>query len=175
MRAEFKDQTCEYYGSAGLSAQLARQESASVMERAKTQSSDPKINAMEVQRMLNQIGAANGNSEAGPADSHGELPLLVLSVSPNGKATMNGLNIAKVPVGGVGKASTGQGEDPKSNAIGDVFVGASVDGVGDKAMCTPKSGLHVLRGDTILQVNPGVFPGYNNKCVAVARAILPKW
>jgi len=44
----------------GLSAQLARQESASVMERAKTQSADPKINAMEVQRMLNQIGAANG-------------------------------------------------------------------------------------------------------------------
>jgi hypothetical protein len=47
-RAEIKDQTCEYYGPAGLSAKLAQQEGASVMERAKTQSADPKMNAMEV-------------------------------------------------------------------------------------------------------------------------------
>jgi hypothetical protein len=31
-----------------------------------------------------------------------------------------------------------------------------------------------LKGDTLLQVNPGVMPDFSNKGVAVARAVLPK-
>lgn len=75
----------------------------------------------------------------------------------------------------VGAASNANsGGEPKSHAVADGLVGASVDGLGDKAMWTPKSGLYVLQRNTLLQVNPGVFPDYNNKSVAVARAILPK-
>ena len=46
--------------------------------------------------------------------------------------------------------------------------------LGDKAMWTPKSGLYVLRGDTLIKINPGLFPDFNTKTIAVARAVLPK-
>ena len=177
-RAEVKEETCEYYGPAGLSAKLAQQEGSNELERSKSSGADPKMSAIEVQRMLNRMGAANGNAEAGSTGSGGELPLLVLGVSANGKTTMNALNLTRALVGAAGKAVAGQqGEDTKTardSSEADVFVGASVNGLGDKAMWTPKSGLYVLQGDTLLQVDPGIFPDFNTKSIAVARAVLPK-
>ena len=177
-RAETKNGTCEFYGPAGLSAKLAQEEGTDQLDRAKTAGADPKMNALEVQRMLNRMGAANGNTEAGSTGSGGELPLLVLNVSANGKSTMMALNLTKALVGAAGKSAAGQqgetSDAEKNKSIGYVFVGSQVDGLGDKAMWTPQHGLYVLKGDTLLQVNPCVMPDFSNKGVAVARAVLPK-
>jgi hypothetical protein len=84
-RAVIKNRTCEYYGPAGLSAKLAEQEGSAAVARAKTPGADPKANAIALQRMMTRMGAANGNAEAGSAGNNGELPLLVLGVSPVAK------------------------------------------------------------------------------------------
>jgi hypothetical protein len=177
-RAEAKEGKCEYYGPAGLSAKLAKEETTAQMERAKTPGGDPRASALEVQKMLNQMGAQAGNSEAGSTGSGGELPLLVVSLSADGKTAMNAMNLGKAIFGAANKAvAKQQGENPSagdSKAAADIFVGSSVTGLGDQAMWIPKSGLLVLKGDTLLEVNPGLFPDYNPKAIAVARAVLPK-
>ena len=95
-RAEVKDAECEYYGPPGLSAKLAQEETSDELKRAKTPGANAQMQAIELQRMLNGVGARAGNAEAGPTGSGGELPLLVLGLSPDGKSTMNALNITKL-------------------------------------------------------------------------------
>jgi hypothetical protein len=177
-RAKAKGSDCEYYGPAGLSAKLAEEETSEEVKRAQTPGADAQKSALALQRMLNRVGAQAGNTEAGPTGSAGELPLLVLGVSPNGKSTMNALALTKGIFGAASKAVGGQqgekvhGAAEKSGA--DVFVGKDVPDLGDKAMWTPGSGLYVLQGNTLIKVNPGVFPGFSAKAMAVARAVLPK-
>jgi hypothetical protein len=172
-RTEIKNRTCEYYGPASLSAKLAQQEGSAEVARAKTPGADAKASAIALQRMMARMGAANGNAEAVSTGSNGELPLMVLGVSPSGKATMNALSLTRALIGAASKAEVGETKNGHDGTA-DVFVGANVTGLGDKAMWTPQSGLYVLQGDTLIQVNPGVFPDFNAKSVAVARAIIPK-
>lgn len=177
-RAEVKEAECEYYGPLGLSAKLAEQEASDELNRPKSPGADARTNGIELQRMLNRLGAQAGNTEAGPAGSDGELPLLVLGLSPDGKATMNALNITKGIFGlasdAVARQQGGNGEAANIKSGADVFVGTDLPGLGDKAMWTPKSGLYVLQGNTLIKVNPGVFPDFKAKTIAVARAVLPK-
>lgn len=177
-RTEMKEATCEYYGPPGLSAKLAQEEASAEINHSKTSGGDARMNAIELQRMLNRAGAQAGNPEAGPTGTGGELPLLVLGVSGGGKAAMNALSLTKSLFGAASKAvAAQQGETAtpsQAKTTADVFVGTDVTGLGDKAMWTPKSGLYVLKGDTLIQINPGLFPDVNEKATAVARAVLPK-
>jgi hypothetical protein len=177
-RAEVKYQACEYYGPSGLSEKLAEQEAANQVQRAKTSGVDPKTKAIEVQRMLRRMGAQSGNGEAGATGSGGELPLLVVELSANGKAAMAALAFTKAIFGAASNAEAGsQGENTKAaegKSGADVFVGASVEGLGDKAMWTPMSGLCVLKGDTFIKINPSLFPDSNAKAINVARAVISK-
>ena len=70
--------------------------------------------------------------------------------------------------------SQGENGGAASKTGAEVFIGMDVAGLGDKAMWTPKTGLCVLKGDTLLKVNPGVLPDAKDKSLAVARAVLPK-
>ena len=88
-RAEAKDDGCEYYGPAGLSAKLAQDEASAAIQQGKE--ADPANAAINLQRMLNRAGAQAGNAEAGPTGSSGELPLLVVGFSADGKAAMSAL------------------------------------------------------------------------------------
>lgn len=176
-RAEIKDAECEYYGPPGLSAKLAEQASAE-LKHARTSGTNARMDAIELQRMLNRAGAQAGNAEAGATGGGGELPLLVLGLSANGKAAMSALNLGKAILGAASEAvARQQGEDVKpadGKTTADVFVGTDVAGLGDKAMWTPKFGLYVLQGDILIKINPGLLPDSNTKAIAVARAALSK-
>jgi hypothetical protein len=177
-RAEVNDAKCEYYGPPGLSGKLAQEEASAQLDHAKTHGGDPRMTAIELQRMLNRAGAQAGNAEAGSTGTGGELPLLVVGVSNGGKAAMSALHLAKGLLGVASQAvAKQQGENAGAagdKMTSDVFVGTDIHGLGDTAMWTPKSGLYVLHGDILIQVNPSLFPDSNAKSVAVARAVLPK-
>jgi hypothetical protein len=86
---------------------------------------------------------------------------------------MNALSLTRALIGAASKAEAGETKNGHDGTA-DMLVGANITGVGDKAMWTPQSGLYVLEGDTLIEVNPGLFPDFNTKSVAVARAVLPK-
>jgi hypothetical protein len=163
VRAEVQDVTCMYYGPAGLSAKLAQEQASGTFKRA--QSPGAKANATEVansvDQLVNSMAAQSGQTTTG-----GELPLLMLGISGDGRAQMTALSATKAIFGGIGQAA-----DAKDAGFG---FGADIPGLGDKAIRVPKLGLNVLKGEVIIRVIPGPFPNADDKTVAVARAVLPK-
>jgi len=161
-RTELHDNLCAYYGPPGLSASLAQANANRVFQNAAAPGAKP--NAGEMATAVEQLaGSSGGLSQL--TGSNGEMPLLMVTLDPDGKGAMMAMGIANglfsgiVTAAGAPKGSSGFDEIP---------------GLGDRAIRTPKLGLHVLKGELAIGVILGPVPDPNKKDVAVARAILGK-
>jgi hypothetical protein len=161
-RAEPRDEMCQYFGPAGLSAKLAQEGASGTFHRA--QAPGATVGGTEVansvDQLVNSMAAQNGQTDSG-----GEMPLLMLAILPDGKPQMTAVSATKAIFGSMGKAADGSGG---------LAFGTDIAGLGDKAVRVPKLGLNVLQGDTLIRIIPGPFPDADSRTIAVARAVLPK-
>ncbi len=149
---EDQGETCLYYGPAGLSAKLAKEVSSSTFKKAQepgavVNGGDIATTATDLARSMG-MGESTGNST--------DAPLITLLVSHDGKAQMTAITATKAIFGQV------------------PGVGSEISNLGDRAVRLGNLGLNVLQGETIIRIIPGPLPGANERCVAIARAILPR-
>jgi len=159
-RAEPRDEMCQYFGPAGLSAKLAREDASATFHRA--QAPGATVGGTEaansVDQLVNSMAVQNGQPGSG-----GEMPLLMLAFLPDGREQMTAVSATKAIFGSLGKTADGSGG---------LDFGADIPGLGDKAVRVPKLGLNVLQGETLVRIIAGPFPDSDSKTIAVARAVL---
>lgn len=151
---ESESQSCVYYGPPGLSAKLSQEQmSNQVNESGKPHSSvDGSTVADAATNLAGSIGQAIGVNGANSK----ETPLLTVVVGNDGKAQMTVLSASKALLNSLHGA------------------GAEVPNLGDRAIRLGNLGLNVLKGDTIVRIVPGPIPDGREKCILIAREILPK-
>lgn len=158
-RAEMVDGSCMYYGPAGLAEKLASQNTAEMMNQAR---SGAKLNGGDVaDTVTKMMGAAAAKSGENGAKG-GDVPLLTLLIDPDGRPQMTAVATSKNIFGGIGAGSGGGG------------LGSNIPNLGDQAILLGPLGLNVLKGDTLIRVIVGPVPGAKEKSVAIARALLPR-
>jgi hypothetical protein len=163
-RAEYQQESCNYYGPPGLSAKLAQDQAADIFKR--TQAPGAKPGGMEVANgvgaLIDSLGAAAGQTGSG-----GEMPLLMLVVSDeNARSVMAAQNASNALFSGIFKAA-------EPDAKGAQF-GAQIQGLGDQAVRVPKLGLNVLQGDTMIRIIAGPVPDADAKSIDLARLVLKR-
>jgi hypothetical protein len=149
---EDQGETCLYYGPAGLSARLAKEVASSTFKKAQEPGS--MVNGGDVATAATDLARSMGMGETSGVSA--DAPLLTLLVSHEGKSQMTAITATKAIFGQV------------------PGVGAEISNLGDRAVRLGNLGLNVLQGETIIRILPGPLPGANEKCVAIARAILPR-
>lgn len=149
-RTEVQPEACLYYGPAGLSARLAQQGFSNTIRKAGApgDKTAPADTATAVTQLLGGAARTPG--------SQGEAPLITVMIVEDGRAQMTALSAANAMFSKMPGA------------------GAEIPGLGDRAIRLANLGLNVLKGDTVIRILPGPVPDPNDKCIAVARAILPK-
>lgn len=149
-RTEIQPDACLYYGPAGLGARLAQEDFSNTVRKAGASESKttPADAANAVTRMFGGAARTPG--------SHGEIPLITVMIVDDGQAQMTALSAANAMFSKLPGA------------------GAEIPGLGDRAIRLANLGLNVLKGDTVIRILPGPVPDANDKCIAVARAILPR-
>jgi hypothetical protein len=158
-RTEIMDESCLYFGPAGLAEKLAAQGTSEMMDKAKAgvQMNGGDV-ADTVTKMLGAVAAKSGQNGI----KGGELPLLQLVIDPDGRPQMTAVAASKAIFGGIGAESAGGG------------LGSEIPNLGDRAIRLGPLGLNVLKGDTVIRIIVGPVPGPHEKDVAIARAILPR-
>jgi hypothetical protein len=153
------DESCLYFGPAGLAEKLAAQGTSEMMDKAKAgvQMNGGDV-ADTVTKMLGAVAAKSGQNGI----KGGELPLLQLVIDPDGRPQMTAVAASKAIFGGIGAESAGGG------------LGSEIPNLGDRAIRLGPLGLNVLKGDTVIRIIVGPVPGPHEKDVAIARAILPR-
>ena len=146
---------CYYYGPAGLSEQLAKQQAASTFQRAGAPGAN--VSGTEVANSMDQLV----NNLGGTAGTPGG-PLLMLIVGNDGKAQMAALEATGAIFGGI-----------TSDAKG-LKMSTKVPGLGDDAIRLSKLGLNVRKGDQLLRLIAGPVPDADAKTVEIARTLLPR-
>jgi hypothetical protein len=165
-RSLSRDNACMYMGPAGLSAKLAEDQAHSTFKNA--QSSHPQANAADITNAVDQLGSSiAGGSGMQGAGVDGEMPLLMLSVTDDGKGAMAGLNATNALFSGIYRAAAPDAKNAR--------FGAQIKGLGDQAVRLPKLGLNVLQGDTVIGLIPGPIPGADSKTIAIARLVLGRF
>jgi hypothetical protein len=149
---EDQGETCLYFGPAGLSAKLAKEVAASTYKKAQEPGST--VNGGDVATVATDLARSMGMGESTGVSS--DAPLIMLLVSHDGKAQMTAITATKALFGQI------------------PGVGVEISNLGDRAVRLGNLGLNVLQGETIIRIVPGPVPGANEKCVALARAILPR-
>jgi hypothetical protein len=149
---EDQGETCLYYGPAGLSAKLAKEVASSTYKKAQEPGST--VNGGDVATVATDLARSMGMGESTGVSS--DAPLITLLVSHDGKAQMTAITATKALFGQI------------------PGVGVEISNLGDRAVRLGNLGLNVLQGETIIRIVPGPVPGANEKCVALARAILPR-
>jgi hypothetical protein len=149
---EDQGETCLYYGPAGLSAKLAKEVATSTYKKAQEPGST--VNGGDVATVATDLARSMGMGESTGVSS--DAPLITLLVSHDGKAQMTAITATKALFGQI------------------PGVGVEISNLGDRAVRLGNLGLNVLHGETIIRIIPGPVPGANEKCVALARAILPR-
>jgi hypothetical protein len=147
---EVRGESCLYYGPPGLSAQLGK-ESISTMVNKPNTSKDAAEVADTVDRFMKTAAA-----QAAQPDGNGDYPLVTVIVGADGRTQMAALTASKAIFSGF----KGMGEE--------------IPGLGDRSIRLGNLGLNVLKGDTLIRILPGPVPGANQKCVALARTMLPR-
>ncbi len=160
-RAEFRDETCLYYGPPGLAAKLAQTQASETFHR--TGAPGTQVNATEVTNSMDQLVNSLA-AQTGQTGSNGELPLLMLGIDADGRTQMAAARATKAIFSGIGK-----GADAKAPGFG-----ADIPGLGDSAVRIPNLGLNVLQGEILIRIISGPFPDADSKTIAVAKAVLPK-
>ena len=154
-RTEDQSGACLYYGPAGLSVKLAREDAANTFKRAQAPGSD--VGGGEVADTMTKL---LGSVAAAQQPGGGDAPLLILAVEwSDGKVQMTALSILN---GGVARSGAVKGGV------------ADIPNLGDRAIRLGNLGLNVLKGDALIRIVPGPVPDANGKAIALARAILPK-
>lgn len=158
-RTEIMDESCLYFGPAGLAEKLAAQGTSEMMDKAKAgvQMNGGDV-ADTVTKMLGAVAAKSGENGV----KGGELPLLQLIIDPDGRSQMTAVAVNKAIFGGIGADSAGGG------------LGSDIPNLGDRAIRLGPLGLSVLKGDTVIRIIVGPVPSPHEKDVAIARAILPR-
>lgn len=163
-RTEYQEESCNYYGPAGVYAKLAQKQAADAIKRAEV----PGANAggMDVANglgaLIDSAGAASGQTGSG-----GEMPLLMLVVTDeNARSVMAAQNATNALFSGIFKAA-------EPDAKGARF-GAQIQGLGDQAVRVPKLGLNVLQGDTMIRIIAGPVPDADAKSIDLARLVLKR-
>ena len=163
-RTEYHEESCDYYGPAGLYTKLAQNQAADAIKRAGAPGSN--TGGMEV---ANGLGALidSAGAAAGQTGSGGEMPLLMLVVSDeNARSVMAAQNATNALFSGIFKAA-------EPDAKGAQY-GAQIKGLGDQAVRVPKLGLNVLQGDTIIRIIAGPVPDADAKSIDLARLVLKR-
>ena len=158
-RTEFQEEACLYYGPPGLAAKLARDQASGAVHRAGAPGAQ--VNPTEVTNSMDQLVNSLA-AQAGQTGSHGELPLLIFAIDPDGRTQMAAVRATKALFSGIGKDAKG------------LSFGADIPGLGDGAVRVPKLGLNVLQGGILIRIVPGPFPDADAKTIAIAKAVLPK-
>ena len=160
-RVERQPDSCVYYGPAGLTERLAREQASAAMNAARRPGSRVDAGGMATafDQLANSLPAARALAGEG-----GEMPLAILVVSNDGRPQMTALATL-----GAGLARFQRGAGDQSSQWG-----GDVPGLGDRAIRLPKLGLNVLRGEVLVRVVPGPIPDADVKTVDVARAVLKR-
>lgn len=153
-RADGEGHECRYYGPPGLSAKLAKQQTANVTEN-NTHGGNA-VNPEQVANAVSNLAASMSHAAGLNPTAETDAPLLIVIVQTDGKAQMTALSATKALM------SKFQG------------AGAEVPNLGDRAIRLGNLGLNVLKGDTIVRIVPGPVPDANDKCILVAREVLPR-
>ncbi len=163
-RTEYQEQACMYYGPAGLSARLARDQAAETFKRAQAPGAKP--GGMEVANGVGALVESMG-AAAGQTGSGGEMPLLIFSVTDeDARSVMAAQNATNALFSGFFKAAEGDAKGTQ--------YGAPIKGLGDQAVRLPKLGLNVLQGDTMIRIIAGPVPDADAKSIDLARLVLKR-
>jgi len=157
-RAVVMDSMCVYYGPAGLSANLAREQTTQTMKRMEKGGGVSVTELESFEQVARDLGLAGGSQPAGES----EAPLLMVAVHPDGRAQMTALMASNAIFGGIYKAAS----------EGGATFSREIPNLGDKAVRMPKLGLNVLQGDTSISVIPGPVPNGDEKAIEIARMLL---
>jgi hypothetical protein len=161
-RTERQSEGCLYYGPAGLSAKLAKEQAASTFRNVQKPGSN--VGGSEVATAVDQLANSLGSAE-GTTGSGGEAPLLMVMVDPDGKIQMTALSTAKTLFSGFGDTSGSKG----------MSMGTEISGLGDRAIRVPKLGLNVLKGGILVRIIAGPVPDADAKTINVAHAVMKKF
>jgi hypothetical protein len=152
---EDQGESCLYFGPAGLSAKLAKEVASDTFKRAQQAGGSPTNNSEDVATAATDLARSMGMGANEGVST--DAPLIILAVSHDGKAQMTAITAGKAIFSGIPGAG-----------------GAEISNLGDRAIRLGNLGLNVLQGETIIRIVPGPLPGANEKCIAIARAVLPK-
>jgi hypothetical protein len=161
-RTQVQEESCNYYGPAGLTTKLASEHANATAQKMKSTGSVSESEVMSsMEQIADSVSAQQGNTGAG-----GDFPFLMLMLDPNGKGQMTALSLSKTFFNGITNAS-GAGSSGYA-------MGAEIPGLGDRAIRLDRLGLNVLKGELLIRVVTGPVDDPNGKSVAVARAVLKK-
>jgi hypothetical protein len=147
---EVRSASCLYYGPIGLSARLGEESMPAMVKKPSASTNGAEV-ADTVDRFMKTAAA-----QAGQADANGDYPLVTVIVLEDGRAQMAAISAGKALFSGVKGAAE------------------EIPGLGDRSIRFANMGLNVLKGDTLVRILPGPVPGANQKCVALARTMLPR-
>lgn len=160
-RSLVQEESCNYYGPAGMTTKLAQEHANSTFQKLKAPGGQ-QPGGQELMGALEQLSNSIAAQQANDAGK-GDAPFLMLMLDPDGKAQMTALSISKSLFNGI----------TNSKETG-IQMGQEIPGLGDRAIWLRKLGLNVLKGGLLIRVIAGPVPDPDAKSIEVARAVLKK-